>query len=103
VSGLEPLTLPAGLQPGPDTVERFLREQGVQPYAWSNGPLDRYAAHEHGYTKLLMCARGSITFVIDDQDVELRPGIGFVLPPGTVHSAIVGADGCTCLEGHLEG
>ncbi|MCA1588487.1 MAG: hypothetical protein LC744_07495 [Chloroflexi bacterium] len=28
------------------------------------------------------------------------PGMGFVLPPRTVHAAVVGPDGCTCVEGH---
>src|SRR5215218_5340647 len=38
------------------TVGRRLREEGVVPYAWSNGPGDRYAGHDHGYDKVLMCA-----------------------------------------------
>lgn len=100
---LAPLRLPAGEQPDAATVGRFLRAEGVEPYAWSNGPGDRYAPHEHGYTKLLMCAAGSITFVLaDGAEVELRPGDGFVLPAGTSHGALVGPDGCTCLEGHRD-
>lgn len=70
--------------------------------AWGNRPGDRYAAHEHDYTKLLICAEGSITFFIgpDATQVELTPGTGFVLPPRTLHAAAVGPDGCTCVEGH---
>lgn len=82
------------------SVERRLRDEGVAPSAWSNGPGDRYAEHSHGYAKLLMCAAGSITFIIDGERIELHPGEGFVLPPGTSHSAVVGAEGCTCVEGH---
>jgi quercetin dioxygenase-like cupin family protein len=106
-----PLGLPAGLQPldwdradapSASSVAQRLRDAGVEPYAWSNAPGDRYAVHEHGYTKLLMCAAGSITFLVgpDAQPVELRPGDGFVLPPATPHAAVVGPTGCTCLEGH---
>jgi quercetin dioxygenase-like cupin family protein len=75
------------------------------PYAWSNGPGDRYAAHQHAYTKLLMCAEGSITFLVGPAQVpiELRPGDGFVLDAGTEHAAVVGPSGCTCLEGHRAG
>ena len=78
-----------------------LRDAGVEPHAWSNGPGDRYGVHSHDYTKLLVCAAGSITFLVgtDATPVELRPGDGFVLPPGTPHAAIVGPQGCTCLEG----
>jgi quercetin dioxygenase-like cupin family protein len=84
------------------TVTQRLRDEGVEPFAWSNGPGDRYAVHEHGYSKLLMCAAGSITFLVgtDASPVELSPGDGFVLPAGTPHAAVVGRAGCTCLEGH---
>lgn len=90
--------------PGPASVERRLRSEGVEPYSWSNGPGERYGRHAHGYAKLLMCAAGSITFLIgkDGAAVELRPGDGFVLPAGTEHAAIVGPEGCTCLEGHRD-
>ena len=79
-----------------------LEAAGVESYAWSNGPGDRYAAHEHRTTKLLICAEGSITFLVgpDEQPVELSAGDGLVLPAGTRHAAVVGPDGCTCLEGH---
>ena len=79
-----------------------LRDAGVEPHAWSNGPNDRYGVHSHEYTKLLVCAAGSITFLIgsDATPVEIGPGEGFVLPPGTPHAAVVGPAGCTCLEGH---
>jgi quercetin dioxygenase-like cupin family protein len=84
------------------SVTQRLRAEGVEPYAWSNGPGDRYSVHQHAYTKLLMCATGSITFLVgtDAHPVELHPGEGFVLPSGTPHAAVVGPTGCTCLEGH---
>jgi quercetin dioxygenase-like cupin family protein len=101
--------LPAPLQPLPGEAragvagaEERLRALGVSPYAWSNAPGDRYAAHEHGTTKLLVCAEGSITFLIGDQQepAELLAGDGILLPAGTRHAAVVGPEGCTCLEGH---
>lgn len=89
-------------EPGVPAAEARLRAAGVEPMAWSNGPGDRYGAHDHSYTKLLVCAEGSITFFVGDEStpVELTPGTGFVLPPRTLHSAVVGPNGCTCLEGH---
>ena len=78
-----------------------LRDEGVEPRAWSDGPGDRYGVHSHAFTKVLMCAAGSITFLVgpDATPVELLPGDGFILPAGTPHAAVVGATGCTCLEG----
>jgi mannose-6-phosphate isomerase-like protein (cupin superfamily) len=89
-------------EPGVEVARERLRALGVEPHAWSNGPGDTYAAHEHPTTKLLVCAEGSITFLVGDErvPVELRAGRGIVLPAGTRHSAVVGGDGCTCLEGH---
>lgn len=89
-------------RPGVAAAEARLRALGVEPYAWSNGPGDRYGAHEHAFTKLLVCAEGSITFLIGEagEPLELAAGDGFELPAGTRHAAIVGPEGCTCLEGH---
>jgi quercetin dioxygenase-like cupin family protein len=87
-----------------ESVERRLREEGVEPSAWSNGPGDRYGLHAHGYAKLLMCAAGSITFLVgeDGESIALTPGEGLVLPAGTEHASVAGPSGCTCLEGHRQ-
>ncbi|MGQ0608257.1 MAG: cupin domain-containing protein [Chloroflexota bacterium] len=99
---LEPFPDDRGGEPGVDAARDRLLAAGVEPYAWSNGPGDRYGAHEHRTTKLLICAEGSITFLVgsDEEAVELGAGEGFVLLAGTRHAAIVGPAGCTCLEGH---
>lgn len=101
-AGVEPLTWTDPQPPTRERVAARLRDEGVDPYGWSNGPHDEYAVHRHGYTKLLMCAAGSITFRIGPDAVsrELRAGDGVILPAGVEHVASVGPDGCTCLEGH---
>jgi quercetin dioxygenase-like cupin family protein len=76
-----------------------LRQEAVGCYSWSNGPGDVYAAHTHPYEKVLYCVAGSITFTLQDRELRLGPGDRMVLPPGTVHGATVGPDGCTCIEG----
>jgi quercetin dioxygenase-like cupin family protein len=104
VSGVpvEPFPDERAGEPGVEAARQRLSDAGVQPTAWSNGPGDRYAEHEHRTTKLLICAEGSITFLVGPQKraVELGPGDGFVIPAGTRHAAVVGPAGCTCLEGH---
>ena len=98
------ITLPWNRSEPPDAASAAarLRDAGVEPHAWSNGPGDRYGVHSHDYTKLLVCAAGSITFLVgaDAVAVELLPGEGFILPPDTPHAAVVGPQGCTCLEGY---
>jgi quercetin dioxygenase-like cupin family protein len=76
-----------------------LRQEAEGCYSWSNGPGDRYAPHSHSYEKVLCCVAGSIIFTLPDREIKLGPGDRMVLPPGTVHGALVGVDGCTCIEG----
>jgi len=92
----------AGVTPG--ELEARLAEQGLTPSSWSNGPGDEYATHQHAYDKVLVVARGSITFHLVDTgaDVHLEQGERLDLPAGTAHAATVGAHGVTCLEAHLD-
>lgn len=79
-----------------------LRGEGLDPGAWSNGPHDRYAAHDHGYDKIIVVVDGSIRFGLPatDGSVDLVAGDRLELPAGTAHDAAVGPDGVTCLEAH---
>jgi quercetin dioxygenase-like cupin family protein len=76
-----------------------LREEADGCYSWSNAAGDTYARHSHSYEKVLYCVDGSITFKLPDREVRLEPGDRMVLAPGTVHGAVVGPRGCTCIEG----
>ena len=80
-----------------------LRDEGLAASPWSNGPGDRYDAHEHGYDKVIVVERGSIVFGLPDygRSVRLEAGDRLQLPAGTRHDAVVGAAGVTCLEAHL--
>jgi mannose-6-phosphate isomerase-like protein (cupin superfamily) len=86
----------------PDLAAR-LRAAGLEPGSWSNGPHDRYAAHDHSYDKVLVVASGSITFGLPDfgRSVDLATGDRLDLPAGTRHDAVVGGSGVTCLEAHV--
>jgi uncharacterized protein YjlB len=79
-----------------------LRGEGLDPGAWSNGPGDRYDAHDHGYDKVIVVASGSIRFGLpaSGATVDLAVGDRMELPAATPHDALVGPDGVTCLEAH---
>ncbi|MDQ2912460.1 MAG: cupin domain-containing protein [Chloroflexota bacterium] len=86
----------------PVLMEDALRREARDVYGWSNAPGDTYGEHEHGYTKLLYCTRGSIEFVLaDGERVAMSPGDRLLLPPRTRHAALVGPEGCACVEGKL--
>jgi uncharacterized protein YjlB len=87
----------------PDDVARRLRDEGLDPSAWSNGPGDRYAPHDHGYDKVIAVERGSIRFGLPATGAtfDLDTGDRLELPAGATHDALVGPRGVTCLEAHL--
>ena len=80
-----------------------MRAEGLEPSPWSNGPSDRYGAHDHGYDKVIVVADGSIAFGLPDRGmtVDLVAGDRLDLPAGTRHDALAGPLGVTCLEAHL--
>ncbi len=87
----------------PGEVARRLRDEGLDPTPWSSGPGDRYAAHEHGYDKVIVVERGSIRFGLPAgaESIDLESGDRLELPAGTRHGATGGGCGVTCLEAHL--
>jgi quercetin dioxygenase-like cupin family protein len=80
-----------------------MQAEGLGPSSWSNGPGDRYGAHDHGYDKIIVVASGSITFGLpgEGRTVALAAGDRLELPSRTRHDAVVGPQGVTCLEAHL--
>jgi quercetin dioxygenase-like cupin family protein len=88
--------------PDPDTIEAALRREAHDVYGWSNAPGDTYGEHDHPYAKLLYCTSGSIDFILSDGTrIGMKPGDRLMLPPRTRHAALVGRDGCACVEGKL--
>ena len=90
----------SGAAPSKEELDQRLRADDMSPQWWGNAPGDTYSAHEHGYHKVLYCARGSIVFHTSDGDFELYPGDRLDIEPGTEHAATVGSDGVECVEGH---
>lgn len=90
--------------PGEEALRRKMENEGLRPRRWSNGPGDRYGAHEHPYHKVLYCVDGSITFELQatGERVRLRTGDRLDLPPRTPHSAVVGPEGAVCIEAPRE-
>jgi quercetin dioxygenase-like cupin family protein len=79
---------------------KLMSEEGLSPYAWSNGPHDTYAAHSHAYNKVIYVVQGGITFDLPDEGRarDLHPGDRLDLPAGVAHAARVGPQGVVCLE-----
>lgn len=79
-----------------------MTDEGLSPCSWSNSPHDMYSAHTHSHNKVIYVVQGSITFGLPElgKQLTLKAGDRLDLPAGTVHGAVVGAQGVVCLEGH---
>ncbi|HTI13875.1 MAG TPA: AraC family ligand binding domain-containing protein [Dictyobacter sp.] len=92
--------------PREQDLRTLMQQEGLQPYSWSNDPDYAYSVHTHDYEKVLYCVQGAIRFTLPEQRdaagaatyVDLAPGDCMILPAHTAHSALVGAQGVTCLE-----
>ncbi len=72
----------------------LLRSAGLAPYPWSAGASARFSPHSHSATKRLYVVAGSIDF----DGLDVGAGEGILIPAGTVHSALVGDSGVSCIE-----
>ena len=93
---------PGSDPPTKATLMQLCAHEGLSPYQWSNGPNDVYSAHKHSYDKVIYVVSGSITFGLPEEEREilLNAGDRIDLPADTVHNAVVGPEGVTCLEAH---
>ena len=89
-----------GQHPTLEAISQKMQQEGLRPYASSNGPNTRIAARSHGYSKVLYCVAGSVDLFFPDvnQTLALRPGDRVELPLGLRHATIVGPQGAQCLE-----
>jgi len=90
--------------PTQSTLWRLISDEGLRPYAWSNGPHDVYSAHSHSYNKVIYVVQGSITFGLPEleKQITLKARARLDLPAGIVHDAVVGTQGVICLEAHKD-
>ena len=90
--------------PTESTLRQLMVGEGLEPYSWSNDPLDVYSPHLHMYNKVIYVVQGSITFGLPElgKYFTLKAGDRLDLPAGIVHEALVGAEGVVCLEGHKD-
>ena len=84
-----------------DALEKELTEKGYRLHTWANGAGFWYPVHDHPYHKIIVVLKGSITFYLPAQkrEVVMKAGERLEIAPGTAHSASVGPEGVTCLEG----
>ena len=85
-----------------DRITEWYAGEGLLAKRWSSDAGTFFPAHSHAQHKVLHCLRGSIVFTIVEscKAIELRPGDRLDLAAGIEHAAIVGAEGCECMEAY---
>jgi len=78
-----------------DEIEAKIREEGFEPKRFHNASGDIYEPHKHSETAFLAFLEGSMKVKVGDQTYLCQKGDKLIIPGNTVHSAVVGKDGCT--------
>ncbi len=86
-------------KPRDGTLKRRLEDEGFEVFRWRDDAGADYQPHAHDHDESLWVIRGEITFGIAANRYTLKPGDRLMLPKGTVHTALTGAEGCLYLIG----
>ena len=68
-------------------------------FEWSDPSGADYQPHHHDHDESIWIVRGEMTFTALGRDLRLGAGDRLMLPRGTVHGALAGAQGATYLVG----
>ncbi len=85
-----------------DTLKQKLAEEGFPHiYEWHDEAGTIYPLHEHKDTVGMYILAGDLIFQFGDEEIALKEGDRFDVPPGKEHTAIVGKNGCDFLVGEM--
>jgi quercetin dioxygenase-like cupin family protein len=85
-----------------EALKRKLTEEGFPyVYEWHDEAGTVYPPHAHKDKVSMYILGGGLTFRFDDEEVTLKEGDRFDVPPGKVHTAIVSENGCDFLVGEI--
>lgn len=74
-------------------IEQFKSEGFVHVFLWHDEPNTKYEEHAHKGKTAFYITKGSVTFT-SGFDKTFKEGERFDVPPGVLHTAIVGPEGC---------
>ena len=79
----------------------FFRSRDIRVLRWVSQPDTVHPPHTHDYRKTLFCISGEISFSFPALGLSytLHSGDRLIIPEGIEHSALVGSQGVTCIEG----
>lgn len=63
-------------------------------YVWRDAPHTEYRDHSHPFTSCHIILDGEMEIISEHMQKVLKPGDRLDVIAGTIHSAIMGSDGC---------
>ena len=75
-------------------IEAMVRSEGFDPLLITDPPRAVYPPHSHPGTKLLAFLRGAMAVTVDGKRIDCLSGDRLVIPGNTLHSALIGPEGC---------
>ena len=77
-----------------------LQDEGFDDvYVWEDAPGMNYPPHQHPDVSAHIILAGEMTVTLDGQTRTYKPGERFDIPGKTLHSALMGPEGCRYLVG----
>ncbi len=96
---LEVIRWVENVKPREGTLRQRLEAESFEVFRWRDDAAADYQPHAHDHDESLWVVHGDITFGVGAERYTLRPGDRLMLPQGTVHTALAGAEGCLYLIG----
>jgi quercetin dioxygenase-like cupin family protein len=96
---LEKIPWPGSGRLDETALHRQLVSEGFEVWSWTDGAGADYRPHAHDHDESVWVVAGEITFGAAGSEFRLGPGDRLMLPEGTVHTALAGAEGATYLIG----
>lgn len=78
-----------------EEIRKQVEQEGFAPIALQNSAGYIYEKHAHPETKLLIFLEGSMDVKVEGKVYHCIPGDKLIIPGNTLHSAVVGENGCT--------
>jgi mannose-6-phosphate isomerase-like protein (cupin superfamily) len=77
-----------------EKIKQAMHKDGFTPKIISDSPNYIYEPHQHPETKYLVCLEGSMAVTVKGRVYKFEPGDKLIIPGNTMHSALVGREGC---------
>jgi len=77
-----------------EEIIKAIKEEGFNPILISDKPNFIYEIHQHPEAKLIVCLKGSMQVKVQGEEFTFQPGDKLLIPGNTLHSAVVGKNGC---------